>query len=123
MSRYEPGQAPRVTPEEVDAAVIKQEFTLLPDGRTTVCTLTLDNGFTVHGESSCVRIENFDEGIGRSVASKNAENEVWKFLGFRLAERLHREARGPRYRDAVTGAYVSEAYAADNPATTIRESA
>ena len=56
MSRYEPGQAPRVTPEEVDAAVIKQEFTLLPDGRTTVCTLTLDNGFTVHGESSCVRI-------------------------------------------------------------------
>ncbi len=89
MSRYEPGQAPRVTPEEVDAAVIKQEFTLLPDGRTTVCTLTLDNGFTVRGESSCVCIENFDEGIGRTVAAKNADNEVWKFLGFRLAERLH----------------------------------
>ena len=89
MSRYEPGQAPRVTKEEVDAAIIQQDFTVLPDGRTTVCTMTLDNGFTVRGESSCVFIENFDEGIGRSVASKNAENEVWKFLGFRLAERLH----------------------------------
>lgn len=86
---YEQGQAPRVTQDEVDAAIIKQDFTLLPDGRTTICTLTLDNGFTVRGESSCVCIENFDEAIGRKIASQNATNEVWKMLGFRLADRLH----------------------------------
>ena len=82
--------APRVTLAEVEAAIHKQDFTLLPDGRTTICTLTLDNGFTVRGESSCVCIENFDEMIGRKIASDNARGEVWKMLlGFRLAERLH----------------------------------
>lgn len=93
--RYPQGGAPRVTAQEVAQAIIMQDFTLLPDGRTTICTLTLYNGFTVRGESSCVCIENFDEKIGREIASKNAETEVWKLLGFRLAANLYQLAHGP----------------------------
>lgn len=93
--RYPQGCAPRVTEQEVEQAIIKQDFTILPDGRTTICTLTLYNGFTVRGESSCVCVENFDEMMGRKIASTNARSEVWKMLGFRLAENLHNLANGP----------------------------
>lgn len=90
--RFLPGQAPKVTPDEVASAIVREEYTVLPDGRTTVCTLWLDNGFTVRGESSCVCAENFDPEIGNGVARRNAESQVWLLLGFRLAEQLHRMA-------------------------------
>ena len=93
--RYPKGGAPRVTQQDVDSAIVAQDFTILPDGRTTICTLTLYNGFTVHGESFCVCIENFDEQMGREVAAKNAREQVWKFLGFRLAENLYNLAHAP----------------------------
>lgn len=92
---YQKGCAPRVTEQEVEQAIVKQDFTVLPDERTTICTLTLYNDFTVRGESSCVRVENFDEMVGRKIASDNARKEVWKLLGFRLAENLHNLAHGP----------------------------
>lgn len=81
----------KVTEEDLDNAIKKVEYTLLPDGRTTICTLTLDNNFTVRGESSCVSIENFDEEIGRVYSLKKARENLWPFLGFRLADELHRE--------------------------------
>lgn len=86
---------PKVTEEDLDNAIKKVEYTLLPDGRTTICTLTLDNNFTVRGESSCVSAENFDEEIGRNLALKKARDNLWPFLGFRLADELHREKREP----------------------------
>jgi hypothetical protein len=88
----------------------------------TFCVLVLRNGFTVTGESACASPENFDAEIGRKIARQNAVNKVWPLLGFRLRDRLVREARGPRFRCAQTGAYVTEEYALANPATTVRES-
>lgn len=41
----------RVTVEEIKAAIRKKEFVVLPDGRTTICILTMDNGFTIRGGS------------------------------------------------------------------------
>lgn len=40
----------RVTVEEIKAAIRKKEFVVLPDGRTTICILTMDNGFTIRGK-------------------------------------------------------------------------
>lgn len=122
---FKQGQAPKVTNEQVNLAIKKTEYTLLPDGRTTVCTLTLDNGFTVRGESSCVFIENFDPEIGALMALRKATDKVWAFLGFRLAEKYHqqrlRKSRGARYRDSVSGLYVTREYASAYPDTTERE--
>lgn len=92
--------APRVTVDEVNAAMKSRTFTVLPDGRTTVCNITLDNGFTVRGESSCVCGENFDPTIGETIAQQNAVNEVWKMLGFRLAERLHADRMAAKSVDS-----------------------
>lgn len=118
-------EAPKVTRQEVQAAIRKATYTILPDGLTTVCQLTLDNGFSVHGTSACVSKENFVRAEGERLAYERAFNKAWEFLGFRLAERLHqkklRKARGPRYRDSESGMYVTAAYAKLNPKTTQRE--
>ena len=83
--------APRVSLGQVEAAIVGETFTVLPNGRTTVCQLTLDNGFTVEGISAAVSIENFDAEIGNKIARQNAVGEVWKLLGFRLRDQLSKE--------------------------------
>lgn len=80
---------PKVTLEEVEAAIVREDYTILQDGRTTICLLTLDNGFTVRGESSCVHIGNFDEAKGRTYSRERAISLVFAYLGFRLADKLH----------------------------------
>lgn len=87
-----PGSAPRVTPEQVEAAVQSETYTVLPDGRTTVCQLTLYNNFTVEGSSACVSKENFDIALGQKYSRERALNKVWELLGFRLCEQLYRPA-------------------------------
>ncbi|MGH8037072.1 MAG: Gp49 family protein [Stenotrophomonas sp.] len=80
--------APRITPDDVAAAISGETYTVLPNGRTTVCQLTLSNGFTVEGISAAVSIENFDAEIGNKVARQNAVGKVWELLGFRLRDKL-----------------------------------
>lgn len=87
------GTAPRVTIEQVHAAIVDETYTVLPDGRTTVCQLTLDNGFTVEGTSACVSKENFNAELGNKYAKERAISEVWKVLGFRLADQIATERR------------------------------
>ena len=78
----------KVTQEDVDAAIKAESYIVLPNGRTTVCQLTLDNGFTVEGSSACVSQDNFDLMLGRSIARESAVEKVWPLLGFRLADQL-----------------------------------
>lgn len=84
--------APRVTPDQVSAEIVGETYTVLPNGRTTVCQLTLRNGFTVEGISAAVSIENFDAEIGNKVARQNAVGKVWELLGFRLRDDMVRSA-------------------------------
>ena len=80
---------PKITQEDVDNSIIKEEyFRLGEDSTTTVCQLTLYNGFTVRAESSCVSPKNFDEEIGRSIALNEAKQKVWPYLGFKLMDNL-----------------------------------
>lgn len=85
--------APHVTEKEIEAAIAGTDYVVLPDNRTTICLLTLDNGFTVRGEASCVCVENFDRALGEQYALKDAKSKVWPLLGFRLADRLFFEKR------------------------------
>ena len=90
--------APRVSLEQVHAAIKKETYTVLPDGKTTICQLTLDNGFTVEGQSACVSIENFSKELGEKYSKERALNKVWEFLGFRLSDRLSDEGRDWKQR-------------------------
>lgn len=74
-----------VTIEDVTAAIVSETYTVLPDWRTTICQLTLKNGFTVDGHSACVSIENFNAEIGNKYAREEAVKKVWAYLGWDLA--------------------------------------
>lgn len=78
----------KVSLEAVQAAIKGETYIVLPNGRTTICQLTLDNGFTVEGQSACVHQDNFNLRLGREYAREQAEEKVWMLLGFRLADKL-----------------------------------
>lgn len=52
--------------------------------KTTNTTLTCLTGFEVHGQSSCIKPENFDLNVGATYAQIKAEDKIWKGLGFVL---------------------------------------
>ena len=81
--------APRLTPDHIDSVIIGETYTNLPDGRTVVCQLTLQNGFTVDGKSACVSKENFDQEIGNKIARTNARENIWELEGYLLKQKLY----------------------------------
>ena len=104
--------APRVTVDDIEAAIASEHYftgfdgalgmlsdtdadpvlaaTRLPPQLSllTFCVLVLRNGFTVVGKSACVSPENFDAGIGRKIAREDAVDQMWPLLGFRLRDQL-----------------------------------
>jgi len=81
-----------VTLQSITAKITDQEYLLLADGRTTICNLTLQNGFTVIGTSSCVDIANYDEAIGDALAFEDAIDKIWQLEGYLLKEQLYQMA-------------------------------
>lgn len=88
----------KVTKEALQAKIASIDYVVMPDGRTTVCQLTMQNGFTVRGESSCVSVENFNKELGEKYAYEKAFDAAWAFEGYLPAELRHREARGDENR-------------------------
>lgn len=84
--------APRVTPDRIEGLIVAEDYHVFPGTTLTVCVLTLENGFTVTGESACASPDNFDEGIGRGIARNNAREKVWLLEGYLLRQRLHEGA-------------------------------
>lgn len=99
--------APRVTPDDIEAN-IRGEFTFTVGNAAralncpvseatdllTICVLTLNNGFTVTGESACASPENFDAEIGRKIARQNAVDKIWPLMGYALKQQLHEQGNG-----------------------------
>jgi hypothetical protein len=62
--------APRLTPDAIDAQIVGEDYHRFPGTTMTVCCLTLANGFNVTGESAAASPSNFDEEIGRTIARR-----------------------------------------------------
>ena len=102
--------APRLTPDHIDSKIKAVEYILprdvckrdngvevfdapLPLQTLTFCILTLENGFTVTGESACASPENFDAEIGRKIALENAREKIWLLEGYLLKEKLNHQIK------------------------------
>ena len=79
----------KVTLEGIKAKIKGETYLVLPDGRTTLCQLTLENGYTVNGHSACVDPTEFDLNLGRKIAFEDAVRQIWPLEGYLLAEKMH----------------------------------
>lgn len=80
--------APRLTPEKIDATIVTEAYYVFPGTTLTVCCLTLRNGYTVVGESAAASPANFDESLGRKIARQHARDKIWALEGYVLREKL-----------------------------------
>jgi hypothetical protein len=80
--------APRLTPDSIDAKIKNVAYHVFEGTCFTVCCITLENGFTIIGESACASPENFNAEIGRTIAYDNARNKIWMLEGYLLKEHL-----------------------------------
>lgn len=102
--------APRLTPDHIDSKIKAVEYILPRDvckrdngveifdaplslQTLTFCILTLENGFTVTGESACASPENYDAKIGKEVAYNNAREKIWVLEGYLLKEKLSHQIK------------------------------
>lgn len=79
----------KVTKEMMQQRIVKVEYFVLPDTTCTICNISLDNGFSVRGESACVDPRNYHKDIGESIAYDRAFASLWPLFGFLLAEEMH----------------------------------
>ena len=84
--------APRITPSDIDAAIVAEQYHVFDGTTLTVCMLTLTNGFNVTGESAAASPSNFDPEIGRKIAKENARNKIWALEGYLLKQRMYEAA-------------------------------
>lgn len=82
--------APRITQHQIDHTIVSEQYHVFDGSQLTVCCLTLENGFTVTGESACASPENFNQELGRKIARNNASQKIWPLEGYLLKERLYR---------------------------------
>ncbi len=86
--------APRLTPALIDASIVAEDYYVFPGTTTTICRLTLVNGYSTIGESAAVSLANFDAEIGRKVARENARNQIWVLEGYLLKQKLYESEVG-----------------------------
>ena len=79
----------KVTAADLEAEIANEQYaTIAP--RTTVCTLTVKNGFVLVGvNEGPVDPANFDAEQGKKYARQKALDQLWPLLGFRLRDRQH----------------------------------
>lgn len=79
----------RVTVTDMQAKVKSSTYTRLPDSTTTVCQITLENGYTLIGTSACVDPANFNQALGEKYAYEKAFNQLWDLEGYLLKQRRY----------------------------------
>ena len=80
--------APRLNPQLIDETIVDEAYYTFPGSTTTVCRLTLRNGFSVIGESACASPENFNIEIAHKIARDKARDKIWPLEGYLLKEKL-----------------------------------
>lgn len=54
----------------------------------TICILVTQSGFCVVGKSAPASVENFDAGLGRTLAYEDAVRQLWPLMGYALRQQL-----------------------------------
>lgn len=74
----------------VESLIQQVEYSLLPNGRSTLCQITLNNGLTVEGISPTVFSDYYDTEQGCKNAHQRAMRKVWGMAKTLYAEAIYR---------------------------------
>jgi hypothetical protein len=99
----ERSQFPRVTKEALEANIKSCAFDY--HGLLVKCTLTLNNGFSVSGESACAVPGNYKKDVGERLALSDAKGKIWALMGYELKTKIDIAAKHPT-NDADQKTYV-----------------
>lgn len=91
----------KITNEYIKSRVAETHYSILPDGRTTVCSIVLVNGYTVTGSSSCLDRANFSVDLGRNYSFQKAFEKIFEVEAFLAMEDEYRKVKD--LRSAVSG--------------------
>lgn len=84
---------PRVSVEELDAALDGEPvYLILPGTTTTACILKFKDGFSVMGVSACLARENFMWPLGKRLAYDRARADAFSVLAARKSQEIARLA-------------------------------
>lgn len=86
---------------DVEGFINKVESTKI-GAKTTNTIITCLTGYEVHGQSACVKPENYDMAIGETYAKPKAIDAIWAHLGFVLQWARN----GLNYKDEVLPPHV-----------------
>lgn len=59
----------------------------------TLAVVTMENGFTVVGQSACADPANYDKALGDRLAEDDAIRDIWAHEGYLLREKLSKEGK------------------------------
>ena len=76
-----------LTLADILAKVKRADYIVMNDQRTTICQLTLENGYTIIGKSACVDARKFNKAMGEQYAYNDALDKVWELEGYLLKQR------------------------------------
>jgi len=71
----------KLTKEILEQHILKKDYVRMWH-KTTVCIITLDNGYEVIGSSACINPEDYDLEIGKKFAYEDAFEKLWSLFGF-----------------------------------------
>jgi hypothetical protein len=77
----------RVTVSDMEAKIKMTIYQRLEGTTTTICQITMENGFTVTGTSACVDPKNYNQALGEKYAYEQAFNKLWELEGYLLLQR------------------------------------
>lgn len=81
--------APRVTEDSIKAKIANVNYWY--HGITTICLITMKNGFRFIGTSTPASADNFDGKVGERYAYDNAFRQIWTHEGYLLRENLSKQ--------------------------------
>lgn len=80
----------KIAREWLERQIVTSQYEVRPDGRTTLCELTLRSGATFRGESTCAVEGEFKKDLGELYAGKDALDKAWAAYGVLLRELRHK---------------------------------
>ena len=89
QERLKSAVAPRVTEESIKEKIVDVKY--WHHGITTICIITMRNGFRFTGTSTPAHANNYDSIIGERYAYDNAFRQIWTHEGYLLRETLSQQ--------------------------------